>query len=526
MFEIKNVTDGKMFTVYGDLFKAKVYVPDNDLPGNIINFGYDAPYFIVFEEEPMSEDAAISYAKESGLATTAASHDASVVFVYPDCEGGWANADVELFKELVASSKIGQDYENGVLINRDRFGKAETTYKIRGAIFRTFLFGTGKSADFIAQNLCTRIDGQYLWGPGEITPTAVILKNLSVVPNISRRDIPVVSVGNSEEIELAVSDMTDYYYKTEKEDMGLVYSDFLKPYLRWCGTLVLEQDLNKLGVVKEYGTEIVKTTPDNLSMYAGSETHEVGYFAWYNKKLAKEDKVPTVVVFHGGGDSALHISKVSGWWEIAHKYNFLLIAVENHLNLTASETIELLDNLKEKYPIDDKRIYASGFSMGGCKTWDMLQEYPEYFAALAPMDATYEVGLNVYGKQAPRLNRKTGVPIFYAGGEITPLPELPFQAEKCYDRIKYVFEVDRIVTEYNVSFENRANWDNPIWGISGDRVEKIEDKSRNSILTINYFADVDGVERLALASISEQGHECRQHTCEHAWLFMSGFSKA
>jgi poly(3-hydroxybutyrate) depolymerase len=164
--------------------------------------------------------------------------------------------------------------------------------------------------------------------------------------------------------------------------------------------------------------------------------------------------------------------------------------------------------------------------MGGIKTWDMLQEYPDVFAALAPMGATVEVGHNVYFRPVEKeINRSMPVPVFYAGGEITPLPELPFQADKCCDRIRYVFDVNQVARPYDAQFDAQDSWPNPIWGIDGDRVEKIDDPSRGSVLTIHYFTSADGVERTALASISGQGHECREHTCEHAWRFMSRFSR-
>ena len=49
-----------------------------------------------------------------------------------------------------------------------------------------------------------------------------------------------------------------------------------------------------------------------------------------------------LLAFHGGGDSAFYISYISGWAEIAHKHNFLLVAVEHHLNSTATEMVELV----------------------------------------------------------------------------------------------------------------------------------------------------------------------------------------
>ena len=205
---------------------------------------------------------------------------------------------------------------------------------------------------------------------------------------------------------------------------------------------------------------------------------------------------------------------------------FLLITVENHLNSTATEMVEFLAHLRQKYPIDESRIYASGFSMGGCKSWDLFQEYPSLFAALAPMDATFEVGLNVFGKEAPcEINKDVPVPVFYAGGEITPLPELPFQAEKCVDRIRNLFAVNEVKKPYTAELSDVVNWVNPIWGIDGDSTETFYDESRDSVLTVHYFESRDGVVRTALASISGQGHECREHTCEQAWKFMSRFMR-
>ena len=77
--------------------------------------------------------------------------------------------------------------------------------------------------------------------------------------------------------------------------------------------------------------------------------------------------------------------------------------------------------LKKKYPIDSSRIYATGFSMGGIKTWDIIQEYPNLVAAAAPMDATVDVGENVYFSKINKpVNTTVSVPIFYAAGEKTP----------------------------------------------------------------------------------------------------------
>lgn len=48
-------------------------------------------------------------------------------------------------------------------------------------------------------------------------------------------------------------------------------------------------------------------------------------------------------------------------------------------------TKELLDNLLENYPIDTKRIYIVGLSMGGMGTLDMVCRFPDLFAAAIPI---------------------------------------------------------------------------------------------------------------------------------------------
>ncbi len=525
MPDVRKIGRGTMWSHRYNLFSVKVYTPENDLPGQVINFGFKAPELVVFEEHALTEEAAADHARESGLEALAASFDSSVIYVCPNSSRGWEDADPGLYAELVSESKIGPFYENGVLIQKDFFGHGPDRYYIRGAIFRICLYGRGAAADFIARNCLKTLQGEYLWGPGEITPSAVCLERLSVLPEPERDDIAVISVGNSEEINQAFRAKCKYLLEKDRAEYEKDWRGFTVRFKRWCGVIEEEPNFSVNGSVEEYGVTEVKTSPDNNGRYRGTETHPLGYFAYYPQGLTDEGRQPLVIAFHGGGDSAQHICHVSGWWRIATRNRFLLIAVENHMDVTATEVQELIAHLKTKYPVDEHRIYATGFSMGGCKTWDMFQEYPETFAALAPMDATFEVGRNMFGQPAPKMNTDVPVPLFYAGGEETPLPELPFQADKCTERIEWVFGINRLRKPYTAKFGDRESWENRIWGVTGDRTEKIRDESRDAILTLNRFDDVEGKEMTVLASVSPQGHECREHTCENAWFFMQGYTR-
>jgi predicted peptidase len=46
--------------------------------------------------------------------------------------------------------------------------------------------------------------------------------------------------------------------------------------------------------------------------------------------------------------------------------------------------MEIIDDVRTRYPVDQGRIYVMGISMGGHATWELLQRRPELFAAALP----------------------------------------------------------------------------------------------------------------------------------------------
>lgn len=52
---------------------------------------------------------------------------------------------------------------------------------------------------------------------------------------------------------------------------------------------------------------------------------------------------------------------------------------------TMAITKELVDSLVKTLPVDTKRIYITGLSMGGFGTWDAIARYPDKFAAAIPI---------------------------------------------------------------------------------------------------------------------------------------------
>ena len=507
-------------------FYLKCYKPKTDINGKVHNYGFRMPLLLIFEEEKMSMDDAVAFAEEKALAKIASSVDSTVLFIYPTCENGWEGATKELYAEIISEVKMHPYYEDGFERVDDFFTREFKGYFIRGAIFRADIYSYGKSADYVAKNLLTTLQGQYLWGPGEITPAMCSMENLSVIPVVDRKDIAILSVGNRAEVNAAFSGCENLLIK-DTADYEADYKSFVRKFKMWCGKIEIEPDFEALNMTEEAGSTIVKTSSMNRFMYKDTKEHEVGYFAYYNNGIFDKGPVPLVIGFHGGGDSSMYLTFVAGWWAICHRHDFLFVSIENHQDCPAEEAVQVIEDLQKKYKIDAHRIYVTGFSMGSAKTWDMFQEYPQLLAGVMPASALFPVKNNPFGKSLGEgINTDVKVPIFVSGGEESPLPELPKHAADSLERVQYLASVNKLKKDFDaVKFEDKEKWEDPIWGIKGDRVEKVADETRGSTLTIHYFDSDDGVCRTALSSISGQQHEYREHTGEQAWQFISKFTR-
>ncbi len=97
----------------------------------------------------------------------------------------------------------------------------------------------------------------------------------------------------------------------------------------------------------------------------------------------KERKYPTVVVLHGGFNP---ISIIDGWGFVQEAARREWIVIVPALELD-DLVDEVLEQARKLYPVDERRIYATGFSYGGYMSGTLGNKRPEVYAAVGPCGA-------------------------------------------------------------------------------------------------------------------------------------------
>ena len=135
-------------------------------------------------------------------------------------------------------------------------------------------------------------------------------------------------------------------------------------------------------------------------------------------------KYPVVVVLHGGFNP---ISIIDGWGFPQEAANREWIVIVPSIEL--DDIIdEILEEAKSLYPIDESRIYATGFSYGGVMSNFLGNKRPDVYAAVAPCGFSIDNGFleNAVGPEpqtpfdgVPRaIEMKTYMPIINVIGNL------------------------------------------------------------------------------------------------------------
>lgn len=128
-----------------------------------------------------------------------------------------------------------------------------------------------------------------------------------------------------------------------------------------------------------------------------------------------EKRYPLIINLHGRDDQFPPYYK---WGGVDQRHDWLAdeyqaITVYPHARgntwyrvLGDQDVMHCLAMVKQRFPVDDDRVYLVGYSMGGAGVWYVGTRHPEQFAAIAPSfggyDFRFQLTDNVLNKLTPR----------------------------------------------------------------------------------------------------------------------------
>jgi len=128
------------------------------------------------------------------------------------------------------------------------------------------------------------------------------------------------------------------------------------------------------------------------SCFLFNNTTNYEYLIYIPKEKPASGKYPLLLFLHGRGESGtdLELVKKHGPPSFLNEnsgFPFVTVSPQcsNEDVWQPKLLLKLLDAIEAELPIDKKRVYVTGLSMGGYGTWDLAQTAPDRFAAIAPI---------------------------------------------------------------------------------------------------------------------------------------------
>lgn len=143
-------------------------------------------------------------------------------------------------------------------------------------------------------------------------------------------------------------------------------------------------------------------------VYADAQGHKLPYRLLKPEPIDPAAKYPLVLFLHGAGERGAdnekqlkHGAREFAKAENRKKYPCFVIAPQCPENDRWADwsakslppeplppmrlVIELLKQAQAEHPIEPRRVYVTGLSMGGFGTFDLIERHPDWFAAAAPI---------------------------------------------------------------------------------------------------------------------------------------------
>lgn len=141
---------------------------------------------------------------------------------------------------------------------------------------------------------------------------------------------------------------------------------------------------------------------------------------------------PLVIAMHGGGGSAERFEPESGWTPVSEREGFIVVYPDGGLDPAGGDLawdsfdfsnsppndldflLALVSFVKREFPIDDRRVYLTGFSNGSQMTNTLACSYADVFAAFAPVSGGW---ITAFGQGEQLCRPNNTVPTWIWRGE-------------------------------------------------------------------------------------------------------------
>lgn len=179
-------------------------------------------------------------------------------------------------------------------------------------------------------------------------------------------------------------------------------------------------------------------------------------YLWYTPKEAKapgDNRWPLLVFLHGAGERGNDLQKVAVHGPpklIQNGKDFPCFVMSPQCPEGTTWDIEGLDALLSgvlaSAPIDPRRVYLTGLSMGGYGSWAWAAAHPERFAAIVPICGGGDP-ISVWLAAGPRREHLATLPIWVFHGARDPVVPLA-ESERMIDAYKRVSNNTAKLTVY------------------------------------------------------------------------------
>jgi polyhydroxybutyrate depolymerase len=123
------------------------------------------------------------------------------------------------------------------------------------------------------------------------------------------------------------------------------------------------------------------------------------YLLYVPRSISKDHPLPLVLVFHGGGGHAYNMPRFTGFDDLAESHGFIVAypdSINGHWNdtraLSPADDVNfvgaVISEVERNFPVDSKRIYATGISNGGFFAQRLACDLSAQIAAVASVAAT------------------------------------------------------------------------------------------------------------------------------------------